>query len=297
MKIKRISVSVICILLVFSAFSGCKKTESYSFNKANNDDNLLAAVTFNCAAPWGSLTDGTSSSARVKRFARYMNDIKPDIIGTQEMNSKWLGKLADLMPEYESYGVKRGGDDSEKKSEMNAVFWLKDKYECVEKDTFWLSETPHTESKYAGAGCYRICTYVVLKNKTTGKMCIHMNTHLDNASDEAREFGAEVIMKEANELLRKYDNVALILTGDFNDTVDSSPYNVITEVLTDSYYTRESFAQARKSTYTDWGKLEDEQMPIDFIFTNSSSEDYQVLDDLTNGYISDHYGVYSVISL
>lgn len=295
---KKLFSVLISIVLIICVFSGCQKMESYSFEAAQSDVNQSAAVvTFNCAAPWGSLKNGTLSSSRVKRFAQYMNDVHPDSIGTQEMNSDWLEKLKNLMSDYDSYGVQRGGDDSEKKSEMNAVFWLKDKYECIEQDTFWLSETPDTQSKYEGAGCYRICSYVVLQNRETKAVYIHMNTHLDNASDDAREFGAEVVMEKAKELLQKYNNIPLVLTGDFNDTVDSAPYKVITETLTDSYYTNKSLVQPRKNTYTDWGSLEDEQTPIDFIFTNSSTSDYQVLDDLTNGYVSDHYGVYSVIIL
>jgi hypothetical protein len=65
----------------------------------------------------------------------FMNSIKPDIIGTQEMNSIWLKKLKSTMPDYENYGVKRGGDSEEKNSEMNAVFWNKTKFSAVEKNT------------------------------------------------------------------------------------------------------------------------------------------------------------------
>ncbi|MDD6729134.1 MAG: endonuclease/exonuclease/phosphatase family protein [Eubacteriales bacterium] len=294
MKAKKIFSLILCLTVIVTAFSGCKKVESYAFDGVRSDENSVSAVTFNCAAPWGNALKGTSSSARVKRFAQYMSDVKPDLIGTQEMNSEWMEKLADLMPEYESYGVKRGGDDGEKKNEMNAVFWLKDRFDLVETDTFWLSETPDSESKYEGAGCYRICSYAVLTDKKTGGTVIHMNTHLDNASDDARQFGAQVVMDRADALLAKYENALLILTGDFNDTVDSVPYNVISETLTESYYTNKSYAPDRKSTYTNWGNLNDEQTPIDFIFSNSSSVEYLVLDDLTNGYISDHYGVYSV---
>lgn len=163
-----------------------------------------------------------------------MNTVKPDTIGTQEMNSKWLSKLETLMSDYESYGVKRGGDDNESKSEMNAVFWLKDKYTCEDKNTFWLSTTPETESKYEGAGCYRVCTYVVLKSNETGSLLIHMNTHLDNASEEAANYGAEVISQKIDELKGQYSDAAIVLTGDFNETAGMIAYNTISEKLTDA---------------------------------------------------------------
>ena len=116
-----------------------------------------------------------------------MNDVKPDLIGTQEINSYWLSDLKNELKDYESYGVKRGGDSEEKNSEMNAVFWNKNKFSLLDKNTIWLSKTPNKESKYtyldengkeAEAGCNRICTYVVLTEKETGKTLAFLNTHL-----------------------------------------------------------------------------------------------------------------------
>ena len=224
-----------------------------------------------------------------------MNTIHPDSIGTQEMNSSWMNSLERDMPDYDSYGVSRGGDDNEKKSEMNTIFWLSDKYNCIDKGTFWLSETPETQSRYTGAGCNRVCTFVVLESRETGEKYLHANTHLDNASDEARVFGARVVMQKIDELLDTYGDIALVLTGDFNDTIDSPPYLEITRDLSDTI----SLTGTKEihSTYTDWGELADEALPIDFIFTNRDAVDYQVLNDTSNGFVSDHFGVYSVISV
>lgn len=154
------------------------RSPKVTYTPPKNADCDISAVTFNVAAAFGEKLDGTSSAERCDRFASYMNSIKPDIIGTQEMNSIWLEKLKSTMPDYENYGVKRGGDSEEKNSEMNAVFWNKTKFSAVEKNTIWLSETPEKESKYTytdkdgnhcEAGCYRICSYVVLLNKQNGK--------------------------------------------------------------------------------------------------------------------------------
>ena len=65
-----------------------------------------------------------------------MNDVKPDLIGTQEINSYWLSDLKNELKDYESYGVKRGGDSEEKNSEMNAVFWNKNKFSCLTRIRF-----------------------------------------------------------------------------------------------------------------------------------------------------------------
>ncbi|MGN0521950.1 MAG: endonuclease/exonuclease/phosphatase family protein [Eubacterium sp.] len=284
---------VLSVLVVISLFSGCSKKE-YTFENTAKEGEI-SVVSFNCAAPWGNVLKGTSSSKRVKRFAAYMNAVKPDSIGTQEMNQEWVDSLAEIMSDYDCYAVARGGDDNEKKSEMNAIFWNKEKFSCIASNTFWLTETPDEESKYDGAGCNRICSYVVLQNNSTGEKYIHMNTHLDNASAEAREFGAKLIMQKLEEFqsLSDFNVMPVVLTGDFNDTAQSEPYNIITKTLKDCSSASNEKASA---TYTDWGKATDGE-PIDFIFSSNDAVSYAVLNDISNGYISDHYGIFSIIKL
>lgn len=292
---KRLIAIWISAAVILLSFSGCAQNAEYA-GMERTSENSVAAVSFNCAAPWGSIINGTSSSARVKRFAAYMNAVRPDFIGTQEMNSAWLEKLGTLMTDYDAYGVKRGGDDGEKKSEMNAVFWLKDKYTSLDQGTFWLSETPQEESRYAGAGCNRICTWVLLANKESGVQYLHMNTHLDNVSEEAQSFGAQIILSQMETLTERYPQASVILTGDFNETRGMTAYNNVAAVLTDSLSAANS--DEITGTYQDWGDQENAE-PIDFIFSSSSLQPvkYAVLDDISNGYVSDHYGVYTEFAL
>lgn len=287
---KFLAVFLTVIITAFS-LSACS-TEAIYTSIERKEQNSVTAVTFNCAAPWGSLLDGTQSSARVKKFAAYMNTVNPDFIGTQEMNSNWLSKLSELMPKYESYGVARGGDDSEKTSEMNAVFWLKDKYTLIDNGTFWLSETPDKESRYEGAGCNRICSWVLLKNNETNKQYLYMNTHLDNVSEEAQGFGAKVILSKEQKLAEQYPDAAVILSGDFNQTRGMSAHSEVSAVLNDSLAAANE--NEIKGTYQEWGE-QDNAEPIDFIFSSDAitAVDYQVLDDISNSYVSDHYGVYA----
>ncbi|MCH5317638.1 MAG: endonuclease/exonuclease/phosphatase family protein [Eubacterium sp.] len=281
---------IFSVILIICLFSGCSKVEYTEFEHAEHS--YIRVVSYNCAAPWGNILQGTGSGTRVKKFAAYMTAVHPDSIGTQEMNQKWLDALfedKEIRMNYSSYGQTRGGDENENKSEMNAIFWLHDKYTAEAKGTFWLSETPDTMSKYEGAGCYRICTWVVLCNKATGKKYIHMNTHLDNASEEAANYGAQVISAKMDELSAMYD-APVVLTGDFNETQGMIAYNTIAEKLSDTQIIAET--TEKKTTYQAWGDV-DSGEPIDFIFVpdNSSVSQYKVLDDLSNGYVSDHYGI------
>ncbi len=289
---KKILCLLICAAVIISVFSACskeKETPEYSPIEKTGD---FSVVSFNCAAPWGSSKNNTKSSARVVRFAAYMNAVKPDIIGTQEMNSDWQEKLAELMPDYDCYGVPRGGDDNEKKSEMNSIFWLKDKYTCADSSTFWLSESTTENTKYMGAGCNRICSYVVLLNNETGESIIHLNTHLDNVSGAAREYGARLITLRIDMLKNSFPDSTFVVTGDLNDFEDGKPCTILSEKLTNC---QSVAAEPPGVTYQNWGEV-DEGTPIDFIFTSATPVDYRLLDDVSNGFVSDHYGVFAQIN-
>ncbi len=262
--------------------------------------NQIGAVSFNVASAFGTSLEDTDSMDRCSRFADYMNGIKPDFIGTQEMNEFWMKELQKEMPDYQGYGIVRGGDSEAKNSEMNSIFWLRDKYTEVEKNTIWLSETPDTESKYtyidsegneAEAGCNRICTYAVLKDRD-GRLYALMNTHLDNASEEARVFGANVVLSQINKIYEKYDSIQLVLTGDFNETAEDEAV----KLLSSKFNISGSTDGSHTATYQEWGYRNTGDMPIDFIFTDREQTDYQVLDDISSGYVSDHYGIFAAIN-
>lgn len=270
-----------------------EKTD-YSANQGE-----VSVITFNVASAFGTSLEDTDSMVRCNRFADYMNRIHPDSIGTQEMNSLWLSDLKKAMSDYDSYGVKRGGDSEEKNSEMNAVLWLKDKYNAIEQNTIWLSETPQEESKYTfvdengeeqEAGCNRVCTYVALENKTTKDIYIHMNTHLDNSSEQAANFGAEVIVNEIAKLKAKYGNdVKIVLTGDFNQSENGTAYKTIQNILTPCNNSDIG------CTYQEWGYRSTGDEPIDFIFTNGEFDKSELLNNISTGYVSDHYGRFNTI--
>ncbi|MBQ9531820.1 MAG: hypothetical protein IJR70_07080 [Eubacterium sp.] len=267
----------------------------------DKSESTLRVVSFNVAAPWGSSFDDTASEDRVIRFADYMEASSPDLIGTQELNSEWLEKLGKLLPDYESYAVKRGGDSDERTSEMNGIFWNKNVFKALETNTIWLSATPEKESRFTftdkngkkeEAGCNRICSYAILEDNKSNKYAF-LNTHLDNSSEEARNFSAGLIKSRIDEIKNQYREIKIILTGDFNQTSEDKAYKTIAETLINSQMINNEV----KATYQEWGYRDTGFLPIDFIFIsdNMKIKGCGYLDDLREGYISDHYGIYTDI--
>lgn len=254
------------------------------------ENEILYVSSYNTAAPWGNLINGTYTSRRACLFAQQINDSLPDSLGVQEINSDWVKKMKEFLPQYEYYGVKRGGDSSEDTSEMSGIFYLKNKFELLESDTFWISHTPEKESRFDGAGCNRVCSYVILKNKATGIVYAHLNTHLDNVSVEAQTLGGELICEKASDITEKYGDIAIVITGDFNQYSDGAACTVVLN----NGFVNASMAMENGDdtvTYNDWGEIKTGK-PIDFIFVNNGFEvqDYTVaVNSTVETYISDHY--------
>ena len=296
-KLKIILAVLISVVLIFGAASAIffavypmsPKVEIKSAeSRIKNTDELFVA-SFNTAAPWGNLLNGTYTKRRAHLFAEQVNNIMPDTLGVQEMNSDWVEKMEELLPQYSYYGVKRGGDGSEKTSEMSGIFYLKDKFILIDSGTFWISETPKKESYFEGAGCNRVCSYVVLENRETNVKFVHFNTHLDNVSEEAQNLGGKLIAQYADEISKKYEGIYIVVTGDFNQYSNGKGC----AALEQNGYTNvgKSFGKDNLLTYNAWTR-DKEGSPIDFIFINSefSANDYSVVHyDNVKSNVSDHY--------
>lgn len=304
-KVKVVILSSVAVALAFGiatcVFFGiypmAPKVEIKSDDERISNNESLLVASYNTAAPWGNLIDGTYTTRRAHLFAQQINNVLPDVLGVQELNSFWQEDLKELLPQYAYYGVKRGGDDKEKNAEINGIYYLKDKFELLESDTFWISLTPETESRFEGAGCHRICSYVVLKNKITGYNFAILNTHLDNVSFEAQNLGGTLIAEKSEELKNKYDGLSIVITGDFNQYADGPAVQVLTE---------KGFVNAcdvvndkNTLTYHGWGMF-DYLGPIDFIFADETLKikNYKVHEEKQdNSYVSDHFMITAEIEL
>lgn len=297
-KVISIFLSVVTAITgIFSLVFG-KGVEIKPADERIKDNENLIVASYNTAAPWGSLLDGTQSKKRVKLFAQQINDRLPDVLGVQELNNDWLKKLEDYLPQYSYYGVLRGGDENEKKSEMNGIFYLKDKFELIESNTFWISETPQVESKFDGAGCNRTCSYIILKNKSTGKIFAHFNTHLDNASVEAQNLGGTLIAEKTDEVISKYGNIPVVVTGDFNQYSDGMGCKALENKGFLNVNTTVENGD-NMLTYNGWTN-ETVGRPIDFIFVNKNFavSSYKVVTDTgAKVNVSDHYMIEAVLNV
>ena len=222
-------------------------------------------------------------------------EVKPDVIGFQEATWVHYNYLTDILNDYDSVITYR---DNFILSEGCPIFYRKDKFDLLDKGSFWLSKTPEVMSKDWGSKHNRITSYVILKEKATNKEFVVFNTHLDHVSDEARINGINVVLDK----IQQFGGKPSILMGDFNAYVGSKTIDAAYEVFDDACNIAKVNLQEgyKEATFHNWGNKLDNKR-IDYIMVSKEGIDvslYDVLDKTYNDvYASDHFAIYIKMKL
>ncbi len=227
--------------------------------------------------------------SRKDRVAQYILDEQIDIVGMQEVLHNQFLDLKTALPQYEGIGV--GRDDGKTAGEYAPIFFHKDKYEVLDSNTFWLSENPDSVGKMGwDAVCTRIATWAKLKDKTSGKVFMAVNTHFDHVGEVARRESALLIIRKIKEIVG--DRPA-VLTGDFNVTEDSDAYRTITTnefVLLDAQKAAAT-VEGIDYTFHDFDRYPmEKRTKIDFVFVTPSIKvkHTEIPDVVPDALLSDH---------
>ena len=162
--------------------------------------------------------------------------MKPDVFGVQEAVPEQMKFLSDTLKDYAHVGV--GREDGKDGGEHMAVFYRKDLYKLVNSGNFWLSETPEVPgSKSWGTACTRICSWVRLKDRHTGKIFCYATTHTDHISALARKEGMLLILRRMKEFA---GGAPVIFTGDHNGLETTAHAQAAAKVLKNAIYITET---------------------------------------------------------
>ena len=228
---------------------------------------------------------------RAPRLKKILDKYDADVIGLQEGTPKWLIHLENYYSDkYEIFNKFR----AEREQESAPILWKKDKFELVKKGYFWLSDTPEVESKDWDEvyDCYRMCSYVILKEKESGKLFTYMNTHF-GFGDKGQVASTELIYKYSHEI----SSYPTFITGDFNMTPDTPAYKKMTEYFTD---VNAVTAKDWNTTYHGYDLNYPKKEHIDYCFIDSQIKpiDSSVIYDLVDGkFASDHYGIQFLLEI
>ena len=259
---------------------------------AQKADNSLMLASYNIR--WNSPDDGVNKWENRKEWlAKSIRFFEIDIVGAQEVTYPQLMDMEKLLPNYHFIGE---GRDGGKKGEHSPIFYAKDRFEVLDSNTFWLSETPKvTASKGWDAALPRIVTWAKFKDKREGKTFYFFNTHFDHKGAIAKKKSAELIAAKIKEIA---GNEPVVLSGDFNIAPDSAPYRtLIKRQLEDSFLNLDKEQIYTPGyTFNSWDiTASGDRYRIDYIFYKGEDlfpVKYHVLDGQRGErFISDHFPV------
>ena len=226
---------------------------------------------------------------RKERVAQYIQNMKLDVVGTQEVLQNQFNDLKSLLPDFEGVGVAR--DDGKETGEYSAVFYRKTVFDALDSGTFWLAENPDSVGMMGwDAVCVRVATWAKLQHKATGKIVMAVNTHFDHVGKVARRESALLIIRKIKEIV---GDQPAVLTGDFNVTDQSEAYNTIVSnefVLLDAHKVAEKTGGA-SYTFHGFDKVDmEKRSKIDFVFVTSQIKvlHSEVTPEVKEALLSDH---------
>ncbi len=190
--------------------------------------------------------------------------------------------------------VAAGRNDGLKSGEMAPLFYSENRFDLLDSDTFWLSETPDIPgSKGWGAVLPRIVTWAKLYDRQSERELYFFNTHFSHMSDSARVMSSSVL---ADQIFRIVGDNFFVLTGDFNMSPESRAYQTLTAVrdlICDTYLISENKPDGLARTFNGF-KDSEVGSRIDYIFTRKGVKvNNHITHKINDGdlFISDHWPV------
>lgn len=234
--------------------------------------------------------NGNSIAERAVRLKKILANYRPDVIGFQEATPVWMPLLEnDYAADYDIFYHYR---DTTGWVETPPILWKRSCFNCLDNGYFWLSDTPHIPSKgWDETGYNRICLWVKLQERATGKVFYHFNTHF-GFGEACQTKSAELLANTAAAL----GGSTTVVTGDFNLYPTDSAYKTLTAYFTD---VNAVTANDWQTTFHNYGKITAGEH-IDYCFLKSDELaplNSKIIRDTVNGqYPSDHYGLLSEFS-
>lgn len=133
-----------------------------------------------------------------------------DVMGVQEPFEPEYHDLEKLLGS--DYGSIFASTNLEKPDFSNAIFWKRSRVEKLDDGIFWYTEYPG-HNKGFGGGSSRLCIWAKFKDKETGKIFYHFNSHYDFLSNEAMLVSSRLLLVKVREIAGTYPSFC---TGDFN---------------------------------------------------------------------------------
>jgi endonuclease/exonuclease/phosphatase family metal-dependent hydrolase len=194
---------------------------------------------------------------------------QPTILGVQEVEFNQLSAVEEgLGRHYRMVGFGRDGGAG---GEYSAIFYDARRLTVKWWDQFWLSDTPDLISSATwGNNVTRIVTWAELHDSVTGRDFLHINSHFDHQSENARVRSAQVVRDQV-----AGTDLPVVFTADCNAAAESSAaYDVLVTDggLQDTWLTADRQLTPRVGTFPNYGTPNPAGTRIDWILATPGVE-------------------------
>lgn len=289
MKLRYPKLVSLCAALAISS-------TNHAANATNSAAPALTVMTYNLR--FASPNPPNAWPERRPLMRELIQQLAPDVMGTQEGVYSQLKDLAADLPEFDWIGLGREGGS---RGEFMAVFYRKARLEPLAYDHFWLSDTPDVMNSATWGNTYRrMVTWVKFRDRATGGEFFLFNTHFDHQVQEAREKSAELVRRRVADLNTK---LPVLLIGDFNAAAESNQaYAILTaeKFFRDAWLTAPQRRGAGIGTFNDFKAAVPNGPRIDWILTRGdvTVERAEMSTFARNGqFPSDHFPVVAKLHL
>ena len=280
-------VSLLCLVIVCGCAPRARRAAADNQPPARTAaDDAIKVMTFNVR--FASATPPNAWWQRRGVLRDCIRQEGPDLIGTQEGLYPQLRDIAeDMGPEYAWVGLGREGGS---RGEFMAIYYRKGRFDALEYDHFWLSDTPNViGSATWGNRVRRMVTWVKFLDKRSNKQFYFWNTHFDHQVQESREKSAQLVRQRVEGLKTE---LPVILVGDFNATARK---NKAYEILTEGGFFTDTYTDEEAGTFHNFTGTPGQQGRIDWIFLRGPAKTVGstriVRYDQNGQYPSDHFPV------
>ena len=292
--LKRMVLYFFCVLTMFPAYLNYRRDQpSFDITQIADGD-VITVVNANVRGFDQDDKGNIHWFVRAPLLVKTLEKAAPDILGMQEVAKVQYTYLKKSLKGYDSEILY---SDDGAFSGSNPIFYNTGKFDLVDKGSFWVSETPQEMSRGWDATCYRVCTFVVLSQKSDGKHFALFNTHLDHVGQQARINGIKMIV----ERMKQYGDIPCILMGDMNFAVESgTAYRTALTYFDNAKYCTTDSDDGPTWHGIGWNTSYSSEID-DFFFISKTGIDvkqYRILRDSYDGvYPSDHYPIQMKLTL
>jgi len=240
------------ILWAVSSLAGCFTSPSASVSP-------IRVGTYNIRLSPADKGTPNAWNERKADMVALLKGLDLDAGGLQEVCPDQAQYLRENMPEYEFVGEHREADRVS--GEASPVFFRRSRFAAEKSGTFWLSETPDVPGlKGWDAAHPRVCSYLVLREKSTGRRFCFANTHTDHKSALAREQGMLLIIERMKDF---GGGAPIIFTGDHNCRETEAPAVAVSALLKNAILAAETTPDGPWRTFNGWEWREKELLSSD----------------------------------